>query len=45
MSRNAVGGWRVSNLMEKKCYEDVRINFISVMNGWVGVKNPEKSIT
>ena len=45
MLRNIVGGGRVSDFPEKKRYEDVRFNVISVTRGWVGVKFPEKSIT
>ena len=40
--RNAVGGGRVSDLPEKKRYEDVRFNFTSVTRGRVGVEFPEK---
>ena len=36
--RNAVGGGKVSDFLEKKRYEDVRFNTISVTRGWVGVK-------
>ena len=44
MFRNAVGGVRGSDFPEKKRYEDVRFNVISVMRG-VDVKFPEKGIT
>ena len=36
------GGGGVSAFPEKKCYEDVGFNVISVTRGWVGVKLPGK---
>ena len=42
MLRNAVGGGRVSGFPEKKRYEDVRFNVISITKGWVVVKFPGK---
>ena len=42
MLRNAVGGVRVSDFPEKKCFEDVRFKVISVTRGWVGVEFPQK---
>ena len=36
MLRNAVGGGWVSAFPEKKRYEVVRFNVISVTSGWVG---------
>ena len=42
MLRNAVGGGWVSTLPEKKRYEGVQFNVISVTRGWVGVKYPGK---
>ena len=41
---NAVGGGRVSDFPEKKRYEDVRFNVISVMMGWVVVKYQKKTL-
>ena len=41
---NAVGGGRVSDFLGEKRYEDVRINVICVVKGWVGVKFPEKTL-
>ena len=37
-------GWRVSDFLEKKRYEGVMFNVISVTRGWVGggVQFPEK---
>ena len=36
MLRNAVGGGMVSDFLEKKRFEDVRVNIISVTRGgWV----------
>ena len=35
-------GWRCSDFPEKKRFEDVRFNVISVTRGWVGVTFPEK---
>ena len=43
MLRNADGGG-VSNVLEKKRYEGVRFNVISVTRGWVGVQFPEKAV-
>ena len=31
-----------SEVMEKKHYEDIQFNVISVTRGWVGVEFPEK---
>ena len=45
MLRNAVGAGRLSDFLEKKHHEDVRINIISVTREWVGVEFPEKSVT
>ena len=42
MLRNADGGGRVSDFLEKKRYEGVMFNVISVTRGWVGVQFPEK---
>ena len=42
MLRNAVGGGGCQLSREKKRYEDVRFNVISVTRGWVGVKFPGK---
>ena len=42
MLRNADGGGRVSSFPEKKCYEGVTFNFISVTKGWVGIQFPSK---
>ena len=42
MFRNAVICGRVSDFSEKKRYEDVRFNVISVTRGWVGVDFPGK---
>ena len=39
---NALWVGRVSYFPEKKRYEDVRFNVISITRGWVGVKFPEK---
>ena len=36
---NAVGGGRLSDFSDKKNYEDVRFNVISVMRGGWGVLN------
>ena len=42
MLRNRIiRGW-MSDFSEKKRYEDLRFNVISVTRGWVGVKFPEK---
>ena len=38
--RNTVGAGRVSDFPEKKSYEDVRFNIISVTRGWMGVEFP-----
>ena len=35
----------MSNFPEKKLYEGVRFNVISVTKGWVGVKFIEKNVT
>ena len=43
--RNAVGGGRVSDFPEKKRYEEVRLNVISITRGWVSVEFPEKNVT
>ena len=37
-----VGGGGVSDFLEKKRYEGVMFNVISVTRGWVGVQFPEK---
>ena len=37
--RNAVGGCQIS---QKRCYEGVLLNVISVTKGWVGVQFPGK---
>ena len=39
------GGGCVSDILEKKRYEGVRFNVISVTRRWVGVQFPEKSVT
>ena len=36
------GGGQIS--LKKKRYEDVRLNVISVMRGWVVVEFPEKTV-
>ena len=41
--RNAVGSGRVSDFHEKKRYEGVRFNVITIARGWVGVEFPEKN--
>ena len=40
--RNADGGGGVSDFLEKKRYEGVMFNVISVTRGWVGVQFTEK---
>ena len=42
MLRNADGGGGGSDFLEKKRYEGVMFNVISVTRGWVGVQFPEK---
>ena len=39
------GGGGLSDFLEKKSYEGVRFNVISVTRGWVGVEFPEKTVT
>ena len=43
MLRNVMGGGG-GQLSQKKLYEGVRFNVISVTKGWVGVKFPGKSV-
>ena len=43
MLRNTDGGGRVSSFPEKKHYEGVSFNVISVTRGWVGVQFPGKN--
>ena len=45
MLRNAMGGGGVSAFLEKKRYEGVMFNVVSVTRGWVGVKFPGKNVT
>ena len=42
MLRNADGGGGCQIFREKKPYEGVRFNVISVTRGWVGVQFPEE---
>ena len=42
MLRNADGDGGGSDFLEKKRYERVMFNVISVTRGWVGVQFPEK---
>ena len=42
MLHNADGGGGVSDFLEKKHYEGVMFNVISVTRGWGGVQFPEK---
>ena len=45
MLRNADGGGGVLFSGEKKRYEGVRFNVISVTRGWMGSNFQEKSVT
>ena len=42
MLRNADGVGGGGKIFQKKCYESVMFNVISVTRGWVGVQFPEK---
>ena len=42
MLRNADGGGGGGKIFQKKRYEGVMFNVISVTRGWVGVQFPEK---